>query len=71
MSVCIDSANESRLQGVAFFHAGSDILRSKSLDRDSYNSGTLDRASFVQPIMLGPCKQLSLSRYAWQLSRGS
>lgn len=27
------------VQGVAFFHAGSDILRSKSLDRDSYNSG--------------------------------
>ena len=27
------------LQGIAFFHAGSDILRSKSLDRDSYNSG--------------------------------
>ena len=27
------------LQGVAFFHAGSDIVRSKSLDRDSYNSG--------------------------------
>jgi pullulanase len=26
-------------QGVAFFHAGCDILRSKSLDRDSYNSG--------------------------------
>lgn len=26
-------------QGIAFFHAGSDILRSKSLDRDSYNSG--------------------------------
>lgn len=26
-------------QGVPFFHAGSDILRSKSLDRDSYNSG--------------------------------
>lgn len=26
-------------QGVAFFHAGSDMLRSKSLDRDSYNSG--------------------------------
>jgi pullulanase/glycogen debranching enzyme len=26
-------------QGVAFFHAGSDILRSKSLDRNSYNSG--------------------------------
>ncbi|KAK9797016.1 hypothetical protein WJX73_006576 [Symbiochloris irregularis] len=26
-------------QGVAFFHAGDHILRSKSLDRDSYNSG--------------------------------
>jgi pullulanase len=26
-------------QGVPFFHAGSDILRSKSFDRNSYNSG--------------------------------
>lgn len=26
-------------QGVPFFHAGSEILRSKSLDRDSYDSG--------------------------------
>ena len=26
-------------QGVPFFHAGSDLLRSKSADRDSYNSG--------------------------------
>ncbi len=26
-------------QGVAFFHAGDEILRSKSLDRDAYNSG--------------------------------
>ena len=26
-------------QGIAFFHAGDEILRSKSLDRDSYNSG--------------------------------
>jgi pullulanase-type alpha-1,6-glucosidase len=26
-------------QGVPFFHAGSDLLRSKSMDRDSYNSG--------------------------------
>jgi pullulanase-type alpha-1,6-glucosidase len=25
-------------QGIPFFHAGDDILRSKSLDRDSYNS---------------------------------
>jgi len=26
-------------QGIPFFHAGSDMLRSKSLDQDSYNSG--------------------------------
>ncbi len=26
-------------QGVPFFHAGSEILRSKSMDRDSYDSG--------------------------------
>ena len=26
-------------QGVPFFHAGTDMLRSKSMDRDSYNSG--------------------------------
>ncbi len=26
-------------QGVPFFHAGQDLLRSKSLDRDSYNAG--------------------------------
>jgi pullulanase-type alpha-1,6-glucosidase len=26
-------------QGVPFFHAGTDLLRSKSMDRDSYNSG--------------------------------
>ncbi|MDY7077379.1 MAG: pullulanase-type alpha-1,6-glucosidase [Chloroflexota bacterium] len=26
-------------QGVPFLHAGSDMLRSKSMDRDSYNSG--------------------------------
>jgi len=26
-------------QGLPFFHAGDDLLRSKSLDRDSYNSG--------------------------------
>lgn len=29
----------SLAQGVPFFHAGSDMLRSKSMDRDSYNSG--------------------------------
>jgi pullulanase len=27
------------MQGIPFFHAGDDTLRSKSLDRDSYNSG--------------------------------
>ncbi len=26
-------------QGIPFFHAGSDMLRSKSMDRDSFNSG--------------------------------
>lgn len=26
-------------QGIPFFHAGDEMLRSKSLDRDSYNSG--------------------------------
>jgi len=26
-------------QGIPFFHAGQDILRSKSMDRDSFNSG--------------------------------
>ncbi|MBN2566427.1 MAG: pullulanase-type alpha-1,6-glucosidase, partial [Candidatus Eisenbacteria bacterium] len=26
-------------QGIPFFHAGSDVLRSKSMDTDSYNSG--------------------------------
>src|ERR1700730_2048848 len=26
-------------QGIPFFHAGEDILRSKSFDRNSYNSG--------------------------------
>lgn len=31
-------------QGIAFFHAGCDILRSKSLDRDSYNSGMVSLA---------------------------
>lgn len=26
------------VKGIPFFHAGDEILRSKSLDRDSYNS---------------------------------
>ena len=28
-------------QGIAFLHAGDELLRSKSLDRDGYNSGML------------------------------
>lgn len=28
-----------RWQGIPFFHAGDEMFRSKSLDRDSYNSG--------------------------------
>lgn len=28
-------------QGLPFFHAGDELLRSKSLDRDSYDSGAL------------------------------
>lgn len=39
-------------QGVAFFHAGDEILRSKSLDRDSYNSGLpLLRAISILSLM--------------------
>ncbi|OYT87258.1 MAG: alpha-1,6-glucosidase [Burkholderiales bacterium PBB6] len=33
------SAINAFSQGVAYFHAGQDILRSKSLDRNSFNSG--------------------------------
>ncbi|MCU0968055.1 MAG: DUF3372 domain-containing protein [Rubrivivax sp.] len=33
------AAINSFSQGVAYFHAGIDTLRSKSMDRDSYNSG--------------------------------
>jgi len=32
-------ASVALAQGVPFFHAGDELLRSKSLDRDSYNSG--------------------------------
>lgn len=41
-------------QGVAFFHAGDEILRSKSLDRDAYNSG-------AQPML-----SLCYSAQVWQ-----
>ena len=33
------AAINSLSQGIAYFHAGSDILRSKSLDSNSFNSG--------------------------------
>ena len=36
-------------QGIAFFHAGDELLRSKSLDRDSYDSGT------YVPLLLTKC----------------
>jgi pullulanase/glycogen debranching enzyme len=36
-------------QGIAFFHAGDEVLRSKSLDRDSYDSG-----KYV-PLLLRKC----------------
>ena len=35
----VDLSLVALAQGVPFFHAGSDLLRSKSFDRDSYNSG--------------------------------
>ena len=40
-------------QGIAFFHAGCELLRSKSLDRDSYNSG-------MQPCPHHPVKTAHL-----------
>ncbi|QZY29111.1 pullulanase-type alpha-1,6-glucosidase [Nocardioides coralli] len=35
----VSQATVALSQGVAFWHAGTDLLRSKSLDRDSYDSG--------------------------------
>ncbi len=35
----LGNAINTLAQGVPFFHAGQEILRSKSLDRDSYNAG--------------------------------
>jgi pullulanase len=41
-------------QGVPFLHAGSDLLRSKSLDRDSYNSGDwFNRLDFTYQATTG------------------
>jgi len=35
----LGAAFNTLAQGIPFFHAGQEILRSKSLDRDSYNAG--------------------------------
>ncbi len=43
LTACRSSSSQPVLvacsQGIPFFHAGDDLLRSKSLDRDAYNSG--------------------------------
>ena len=51
-SQCHDSRRAVLVQGIAFFHAGSDILRSKSLDRDCYNSGDSADALLKSSIWL-------------------
>ena len=45
-------------QGIAFFHAGDELLRSKSLDRDSYNSGvTSFRVYILASVCCRQCTQ--------------
>lgn len=39
-------------QGIPFFHAGDEMLRSKSIDRDSYNSGDWFNRSTTSPYDL-------------------
>ncbi|XP_015170912.1 pullulanase 1, chloroplastic isoform X2 [Solanum tuberosum] len=39
-------------QGIPFFHAGDEMLRSKSIDRDSYNSG--DWFNRIKPRLADP-----------------
>lgn len=46
-------------QGVVFFHAGDEILRSKSLDRDSYSSGTRYPPTSQQQKMRTACDGLA------------
>lgn len=41
-------------QGVVFFHAGDEILRSKSLDRDSYGSGAALATAACPPARGSP-----------------
>ena len=57
-------------QGVPFFHAGDEILRSKSLDRDSYNSGDwfnrLDYSGDTHNFGIGlPGKDKNGARYGY------
>ncbi|KAI8468427.1 MAG: glycoside hydrolase superfamily [Monoraphidium minutum] len=59
-------------QGVPFVHAGDDLLRSKSLDRDSYNSGD----HFNRVDWSGQCNNFgvglppaSKNKHAWPLKR--
>lgn len=48
--------NVYALQGIPFFHAGEELLRSKSLDCDSYNSGDwFNRCDFKCDILLAFC----------------
>jgi pullulanase len=59
-------------QGVPFFHAGSDLLRSKSFDRNSYNSGDWFNAIDWTMTTNGMGRGLPLAsdnRPNWQLMR--
>jgi len=49
---------------VPFIHAGDDLLRSKSLDRDSYNSGVprLCEGAFTQGPMASQLHDLLRSK---------
>jgi pullulanase-type alpha-1,6-glucosidase len=59
-------------QGVPFFHAGMEMMRSKSLDRDSYNSGDwFNRLDFsYESNNWGaglPPKEANESNWSWML----
>ncbi|WIA10447.1 hypothetical protein OEZ85_010639 [Tetradesmus obliquus] len=59
-------------QGVPFIHAGDDLLRSKSLDRDSYNSGDwfnrIDWAGQHNNFGIG-LPPASKNQQAWEFKR--
>jgi pullulanase-type alpha-1,6-glucosidase len=57
-------------QGVPFFHAGDDLLRSKSLDRNSYNSGDwFNRLDFTYQTNNWAVGLPSEGRERWDLMR--